>query len=793
MIRFFAVSIVFVIFIAGCSYTPAKPLKVEPSATNVDYLSDIKPILDKRCVTCHSCYNSPCQAKFSSFEGIDRGASKQKVYLAERLFSQEPTRLFIDANSTQQWREKRFFSLTDDNSSAGFNNSVMGHILDLKQEHPEVYGEYAPEYDELICPQSLEEVSEYRDDKERHGMPYGFPALSSKEHKIMMAWLEQGAHGPEALWDALQKEPSSPAAKEIARWEAFLNTDTIKHRLSARYLYEHYFLAHIYFKSAPGEFYRLVRSLTPAPMAIDEIATLRPYDDPKTQKFYYRFQRIHSTLVHKTHIVLPFDETELGFIQEHFIDTEWIEKPHDMTYSSELSANPFLVYAQIPPRSRYALLLRHNEYFVRTFIRGPVCKGQIAVNVIHDHFWVMFQDIEADISVQDPYFLQQQAYNLSMPIEGGSDYKVYKVFSDAYRERYQAYYAAKLNKMHRSVPKGWGIEGIFSGKDSKGIPALTVYRHFDSASVSAGLVGEFPRTLWVIDYAHFERIYYTLVAGFDVFGNISHQTNIRRYMDFLRIEGELNFLMYLPAEVRAEIFASWYRGDDIVEDAQEDLKALIRQTHSSVEFSSQEYKRELMERLVTRHFDKKHQVHFDKYNYFSRSDIIPELPLKYETKEDFVQAIRALNRPGSGFVKHVVDNDINLALVRVRLANGDEQVWTLIINRWHDNVNSLFGEENRRDPDKDTLDIVHANIGSYPNIFLDVKQGQLPEFFDMLMNFEDNDEYYTKIKDFAISRSDERFWDYFDWFEAQFKREDPLQYGLRDLNRYYKSSWTQED
>jgi hypothetical protein len=39
------------------------------------YLKEIKPILDARCVVCHSCYTSPCQLKLSSYECLDRGAT----------------------------------------------------------------------------------------------------------------------------------------------------------------------------------------------------------------------------------------------------------------------------------------------------------------------------------------------------------------------------------------------------------------------------------------------------------------------------------------------------------------------------------------------------------------------------------------------------------------------------------------------------------------------------------------------------------------------------------------------
>ena len=100
--------ILFYFFIVGCSAPMLQPVKVETHHQKIDYLAEVKPILDKRCVSCHSCYNSPCQAKFSSFEGVDRGASKLLVYDAMRLKQADPTRLFIDAQTTDEWRKKSF-------------------------------------------------------------------------------------------------------------------------------------------------------------------------------------------------------------------------------------------------------------------------------------------------------------------------------------------------------------------------------------------------------------------------------------------------------------------------------------------------------------------------------------------------------------------------------------------------------------------------------------------------------------------------------------------------------------
>ena len=45
------------------------------------YLNKIQPIFNNRCVTCHSCFNSPCQLNLTSFDGVERGAHKDDVDL----------------------------------------------------------------------------------------------------------------------------------------------------------------------------------------------------------------------------------------------------------------------------------------------------------------------------------------------------------------------------------------------------------------------------------------------------------------------------------------------------------------------------------------------------------------------------------------------------------------------------------------------------------------------------------------------------------------------------------------
>lgn len=99
-------------------YGPAAPkqrvltpeaLLLSQQQHKVSYYKEVKPILDSRCVTCHGCYDAPCQLKLGSIEGLDRGATKRLVYNSNRLKAADPTRLFIDATTTEGWR-KRFLS-----------------------------------------------------------------------------------------------------------------------------------------------------------------------------------------------------------------------------------------------------------------------------------------------------------------------------------------------------------------------------------------------------------------------------------------------------------------------------------------------------------------------------------------------------------------------------------------------------------------------------------------------------------------------------------------------------------
>ncbi len=771
-----------ILTVAGCAKKPLEPIAVQIPTRPVDYLHEVKPILDKRCAVCHSCYNSPCQLKLSSFEGVDRGGSKKPVYNATRLSTMDPTRLFIDARTTKEWRGKNFHTVTESTAAEGLNNSLMLQILDHKMKNPESTGEYHSEADDLTCSESTIELDGYLSKHPNRGMPFGFPPLKKDEFELIAGWLAQGAKGPTAAEQHELTTPKGVDAAQITTWESFLNNTDPKYAMTARYLYEHLFLAHIKFGTDTNEYYELLRSRTAPGTPVDLINTVRPYDDPGTETFYYRFRKIHSTIVHKTHMVFGLDDAKLTRFEELFIDPPWLEEPHLMGYDATESANPFGIFQQIPPRSRYQFLLDNSHYIIMTFIRGPVCRGQVALNVVPDHLWLLFQDPDHDLSVQYPGFLKLQKDNLIMPIEMGSKFPVRDLLGSKYYKAFREYYDARQEFYMSHNFNGQGYEVIWKGNKGSDSPALTVYRHFDSASVHKGVIGDLPRTIWVIDYPQLERIYYALVAGFDVYGTLGHQLMVRLYMDGLRIEGESHFLSFMPQELRIPMMESWYKGVEPEKVVYSDAGIPTK-----IDFKTDNPKREFVEEIVNNRILPETGITFDKVNYLPSGTEFPPLPDKYETLADYLQAFQSVSKPGTKFFSLVNDFNANVVYIRIRKNDGEDVVISMIINRWHDNVQFMFDEKSALDPSRDNADYIKGFLGSYPNYFIDIQQDDLPEFFNLLANLDEinMDEAKKRFNKYGVNRANKNFWEEYDWFQARFNTDQPVQSGLFDLNRYY--------
>jgi hypothetical protein len=192
-----------------------------------------------------------------------------------------------------------------------------------------------------------------------------------------------------------------------------------------------------------------------------------------------------------------------------------------------------------------------------------------------------------------------------------------------------------------------------------------------------------------------------------------------------------------------------------------------------------------VEHLVGSELDRSAGIGFDRINYLRAGEDYPPLPGTFERPDDYLQGLRAVSRPGTPFVAILTDQEANLAYLRVRMRSGKDVVATGVINRWHDDISFMLREEKHLDSRRDVLEFQPGMIGSYPNMFFDVHQDDVPAFLRLLATFDGGEESRRQLARFAINRGDERFWDTYDWFQRRFDEDEPIRGGLLDLNRYF--------
>ncbi|MBY8070163.1 fatty acid cis/trans isomerase [Vibrio fluvialis] len=735
------------------------------------FLDQVKPIIDKRCVVCHACYDAPCQLKMSSVEGIDRGGSKDMVYQGTRLTAATPTRLFEDAQLTEEWRKFNFHPVLnerDQTPEANLQAGLMARLLAQKEAHPLPQQDQLEGFDFSIDREqqcvTIEEYESYQHNYPNWGMPFGMPNLAKSEYNTLMTWLEQGAvmnaHMP------LTAEEQS----EVNLYEALFNHDALKNRLVARYIYEHLFLSHLYFsdiKTADGRprFFTMVRSSTPPGQPVQRITTRRPYDDPGVERVYYRLIPEQGTIVDKTHMPFALNMKRIRDWKTWFIDAQYVvdELP---SYDPEVSANPMTAFIEMPVKARFKFMLDNAQNTIMAYIKGPVCRGQLALNVINDRFWVFFLDPDKADMPEVNEFYRSQADNLKLP--GELESNTLPLTNWVRFSKQQArYLQAKSDFINHWFKNGTHLstDVIWDGNDTNHTAALTIFRHFDSASVVEGLVGEKPKTAWVIDYALLERIHYLLVAGFDVYGNFGHQLITRMFMDFLRMEGESNFVALLPRDVRHKEMSSWYadQSPQFSDYLLRNVKPFDQPTQ--VQYQTTDYKSELFDKL--------------------KEHVAPILTQRYDIvdtgfKPEYEKALASISHIKGEGLRSIPQ----IIMLMIESDKGQSQLFTLLHKNAHTNISSLFDEENNRDYKNDDLTIVRGVIGSYPAAYLNLREKDIPELVQRLQTLNSEDDYVQLLDRFAVRRSSPKFWPFSDKVHAWYRQDQPIEFGLLDYNRF---------
>ncbi len=737
-------------------------------APAISYTRDIQPIFTEKCVACHACYDSACQLNLGSGEGAARGASKIPVYDGERSKAQTPTRLFYEASGKHAWQGMGFYSVLD---AQGSQAALMARMLELGHKTPLQPNAKLPEdivlglNRENMCAQPAE-FDGYAKAHPREGMPLAVTGLTDQQYQTLQRWLASGAP-----IDEQGLAPSAKEAMQVLQWENLLNAPGARESLVARWLFEHWFLAHIYFEGGePGHFFQWVRSRTPSGQPIDLINTRRPNDDPGTQ-VYYRLWPVQGVIVHKTHITYPLSAAKMARVKTLFYSGDY-QVSALPGYGPGRRANPFETFEAIPAKARYQFMLDNAEYFVRTFIRGPVCRGQIATDVIRDNFWALFQAPEHDLYITDPAYRGQATPLLAMPGQNDDVGSVLSLWL-AYRDKRNEYEILRRDSYANAPAPSWST--LWAGNDNA---LLSIFRHFDSASVTKGLIGEVPQTMWLFDYPLLERTYYQLAVNFDVFGNVSHQAQTRLYFDLIRNGAEQNFLRLMPAGTREDFLDDWYQNSGKFK-MWLDYESIDDDKASALVLDEKDPKRDFANQLLSRYGDLNARP--DPINrcdgaYCSRPNIDPAL-------QNAEQALSGLvSRPAAGM--RVIDLLPEATMLRIQAPSGKRVFYSMLRNRAHSNVAFLLGESLRYQPGLDTLTIYPGVLSSYPNFMFNIPAEQVPAFVAEMENAKDAHRFEKIVERWGIRRSHPQFWQYFHDQTQYILETDPKEAGVLDMNRY---------
>jgi hypothetical protein len=271
-----------------------------------------------------------------------------------------------------------------------------------------------------------------------------------------------------------------------------------------------------------------------------------------------------------------------------------------------------------------------------------------------------------------------------------------------------------------------------------------------------------------------ERIHYLLVAGFDVYGSVSHQLKTRLYMDFLRMEAEANFITFLPKAERRIVHEHWYR------DTNSQLKDYIFSDNfdnlpeSGITYKTAMPKQELFN-LLAEHTQNS-QINTYNIKEAISKNINARIDDRLLSKQH--KSLAKLN----ALVGSAVTLLPQVSYLLVKDSQGDK-FYSLINNSAHSNVAHLFSEDNRRLPEEDNLSVLRGIVGTYPNAFFEVNTDDLALFVNTLEQLKTEQDYRQLKDQFGIRRTHQNFWAFTDKLHAWYREYQTDSAGLLDFNR----------
>ena len=746
--------------------TPGTP-KGEP----LSFTRDIKPIFDTKCVACHACYDAPGQLDLRSVKGIVRGAMKIDTY-ALRETPIEPTFVWNSPNTLDDWRTMGFFSVIE-----GGRDSIMGKMLALGHANPVTPNAQFPadiKIDQMERKNHLPnkyEIDGYVAEYPKEGMPLAVSGLTDEEYAATMSWLEDGA--------PIDYEAAEPTAKELAqirKWEDFLNADDKRSRLVARYIFEHLFLVNFHFEDRDdANSFILVRSTTPS--GEDTVPVYQHLPNGEVDgEFYYRFLLLDLTdCVKNTRLQLVASDEKLGRWKDIFFEEDWsVDQLPGYTEAERF--NPLGTFRAIPAKARWRFNLANNFLLRGTITNGPSCHGNQSVGSVRDVNWFFYESPETSMYVNDPKYRAEVDPLLAGLINPKNLLDAFVKRQQLLDRRAKAYKRALRRAKHTGYRTD--ITDIWRGEHPDDTPILTMIRHDDNAySVEGHWVAmDYPKAIWVMNLPIMELAVYSAYINYDLYGDENSQTfSARILFGLTRVDGELNFLRFLPRKVRRPMFRSWYRGRlSEAEMAREGIRP-DDTIPTDIKYSTDDPKREF----------------YDKVLAYMGSRVNANDPINRPKPGDdadrITKALRSIaaaskqQKPTWRKFKTFLPESVFL---RIDGPGQGPAIYTMTHDR--DFATKAFISPILQDdiPGNATVSILEGVYTSYPNFMFRIDESEVENFASTLIDADTQDKFTAVVERWGIRRSSPDFWPVLNSVTDYLKRTMPRRAGTFDINRY---------
>jgi hypothetical protein len=250
-------------------------------------------------------------------------------------------------------------------------------------------------------------------------------------------------------------------------------------------------------------------------------------------------------------------------------------------------------------------------------------------------------------------------------------------------------------------------------------------------------------------------------------------------MDFLRMEGENNFLSFLPPEDRRKLIDAWYQGLD-----KERMQLLYAELHDSslqagIRYTTKDHKAELLklieaklETVRSKQHDLDELTDKGAIAAFHKLERVAGPSASVWPEATFIQLQKPRNEPPS--------RDPEAA--RRAFASMEPYI-TVLRDSAHSNVAELFSEDQRRTPNDDGLTVLRGIAAAYPNLFLSVDRAQLDSFVEQAKRVRNEQDMGALRQKYEVARASPALWPFVDELHEAYWADVPIEAGLMDLSR----------